>query len=210
MYVKEKAGGSSVARMSYPMDPEKVLQQTAWIAPALPQVSQFTQHRLGCSPLNSWPRNPPHTRHVSPSHTEPWAPRVPSAKEKPSFPIHTKQMIDSDHFSPRKKYFHTFPSFPTLLLYCRVFTPRKPPEIPATQSHIGQVPPMWRICQIRRCKSHGFDLWVRKTPGVGMPTHSSLLAWKIPWTEEPGGLQSMGSQRVGHDWATEHAHTSYM
>ena len=33
-------------------------------------------------------------------------------------------------------------------------------------------------------------------------THSSTLAWKIPWTERPGGLQSMGSQRVGHDWAT--------
>ena len=32
-----------------------------------------------------------------------------------------------------------------------------------------------------------------------MATHSSTLAWKIPWTEEPGGVQSMGSQRVGHD-----------
>ena len=32
-----------------------------------------------------------------------------------------------------------------------------------------------------------------------MATHSSSLAWKIPWMEEPGGLQSMGSQRVGHD-----------
>ena len=32
-----------------------------------------------------------------------------------------------------------------------------------------------------------------------MATHSSILAWKIPWTEEPGGLQSMGSQRVRHD-----------
>ena len=32
-----------------------------------------------------------------------------------------------------------------------------------------------------------------------MATHSSPLAWKIPWMEEPGGLQSMGSQRVGHD-----------
>ena len=30
-------------------------------------------------------------------------------------------------------------------------------------------------------------------------THSSILAWRIPWTEEPGGLQSMGLQRVGHD-----------
>ena len=35
-----------------------------------------------------------------------------------------------------------------------------------------------------------------------MATHSSTLAWKIPWMEEPGGLQSMGSQRIGHDWAT--------
>ena len=35
-----------------------------------------------------------------------------------------------------------------------------------------------------------------------MATHSSFLAWRIPWTEEPGGLQSMGSQRVGHDWVT--------
>ena len=35
-----------------------------------------------------------------------------------------------------------------------------------------------------------------------MALHSSTLGWKIPWTEEPGRLQSMGSQRVGHDWAT--------
>ena len=33
----------------------------------------------------------------------------------------------------------------------------------------------------------------------GMATHSSILAWEIPWSEEPGGLQSMGSQKVGHD-----------
>ena len=36
----------------------------------------------------------------------------------------------------------------------------------------------------------------------GMATHSIILAWGISWTEEPGGLQSMGSQRVRHDWAT--------
>ena len=35
-----------------------------------------------------------------------------------------------------------------------------------------------------------------------MATHSSILAWRIPWREEPGRLQSMGSQRVGHDWVT--------
>ena len=39
-------------------------------------------------------------------------------------------------------------------------------------------------------------------PKKAMATHSSTLAWKIPWMEEPGELQSMGSLRVGHDWAT--------
>ena len=37
----------------------------------------------------------------------------------------------------------------------------------------------------------------------GMATHSSILAWRISWTEEPGGLQSMGSQGVGHDLAAK-------
>ena len=37
----------------------------------------------------------------------------------------------------------------------------------------------------------------------GMATHSSTLAWRIPWMEEPGGVQSMGLQRVGHNWATK-------
>ena len=38
----------------------------------------------------------------------------------------------------------------------------------------------------------------------GMATHSSILTWKSPWIEEPGRLESTGSQRAGHDWATEH------
>ena len=42
-----------------------------------------------------------------------------------------------------------------------------------------------------------------------MAPHSSTLAWKIPWTEEPGRLQSMGLQRVGHDWATS-LHYTYI
>ena len=40
-----------------------------------------------------------------------------------------------------------------------------------------------------------------------MAPHSSILARRIPWTEEPGGLQSTGSQRVGHDWATSLTHS---
>ena len=43
-----------------------------------------------------------------------------------------------------------------------------------------------------------------------MATHSSTLAWKIPWMEEPGGLQSMGSLRVGHDWATSLSLLTFM
>ena len=39
-----------------------------------------------------------------------------------------------------------------------------------------------------------------------MVTHSSVLTWRVPWTEEPGGLQSIGSQRVGHDFTTEYIH----
>ena len=47
---------------------------------------------------------------------------------------------------------------------------------------------------------------VGKIPWRRVATHSSLLAWKIPWTEEPGGIRSRGSQRVGHD----RAHTSLL
>ena len=41
-----------------------------------------------------------------------------------------------------------------------------------------------------------------------MATYSSVLAWEIPWTEQPGGLQSMGSQRVGHNIVTKHIRSS--
>ena len=55
-------------------------------------------------------------------------------------------------------------------------------------------------CQCRRHKRHRFNPWVRKILlEEGMATQFSILAWEIPWTEEPGGLQSMGSHRVGHD-----------
>ena len=48
------------------------------------------------------------------------------------------------------------------------------------------------------------ETWVRSLDGEdplekGMATHSNILAWRIPWTEEPGGLQSIGLQRVGRD-----------
>ena len=43
-----------------------------------------------------------------------------------------------------------------------------------------------------------------------MATHSRILAWRIPWTEEPGGLQFMGSQRAGHDRATKHSTAQHL
>ena len=55
-----------------------------------------------------------------------------------------------------------------------------------------------KICV--QCKRPGFDPLDQEDPlEKGMPTHSSFLAWRIPWTEEPGRLQSMGLQRVRHD-----------
>ena len=53
-----------------------------------------------------------------------------------------------------------------------------------------------------------YDIWVLRLTysfmmKKGMATHSSVLAWRIPWTKAPSGLQSLGSQRVRHDWVTE-------
>ena len=42
-------------------------------------------------------------------------------------------------------------------------------------------------------------LW--RSPGEGTATHSSILGWRVPWSEKPGGLRSLGSWRVGHDWS---------
>ena len=56
-------------------------------------------------------------------------------------------------------------------------------------------------CQRRRCQEmpKGSIPGLGRSLGKGNGNHFSILAWKIPWTEETGGLQSRGSQRVGHD-----------
>ena len=64
---------------------------------------------------------------------------------------------------------------------------------------VKHLPAMWET----RVRSLGQEDPLEKE----MATHSSTLACKIPWTEEPGRLQSRGSQRVGHDWAISHGHT---
>ena len=54
-------------------------------------------------------------------------------------------------------------------------------------------------CSARAAGDVGLIPGLGRSPGGGMETHSSILAWGIPWTEEPGRLQSMGLQRVGRD-----------
>ena len=59
----------------------------------------------------------------------------------------------------------------------------------------------------RRCKRRGLSPWGYEDPLVeDLAAHSSILVWKVPWTEKPGELQSTGSQRVRHDWS-DLAHT---
>jgi len=57
----------------------------------------------------------------------------------------------------------------------------------------------WLTCQYRRHKRYRFNPWVRKIPGEGNGNPLHILAWEIPWTEEPGRLQSIALQRVGYD-----------
>ena len=56
----------------------------------------------------------------------------------------------------------------------------------------------WKYSLGNQVRSLGWEVPLEK----GRAIHSSILAWRIPWTEKPGRLQSMGSQRVGHDWVT--------
>ena len=58
-----------------------------------------------------------------------------------------------------------------------------------------------------QCKKHRGTGLIPRLGGSLGGGNDNLLQYSLPWTEEPGGLQSMGSQRVGHDWATELTHT---
>ena len=69
--------------------------------------------------------------------------------------------------------------------------------------------PRWHSGQKSSCQCRRHGVWSlsQADPQEGeMATHSNILAWRIPWTEDRGGLQFMGSQRVGHNWVTEYTH----
>ena len=88
------------------------------------------------------------------------------------------------HFSLSPSTSDLYPSLPSLIYFVVVSS-----LVAQTVEHL---PAMWET-QVRSLS--------QKDPlEKELATHSSILAWKIPWTEEPGGLQSMGSQRVGLDW----------
>ena len=63
--------------------------------------------------------------------------------------------------------------------------------------------------QCRNCRRYRFNPWWGRSFGGEHATHFGVLAWRIPWTEEPGGLQSMGLQRVRHEWATKQQQTTF-
>ena len=88
--------------------------------------------------------------------------------------------------------------FMHLELSCLSFSPN-PIRKPYGASLVAQMVQNLPAVQETRVWSLGREDSLEK----GVDTHSSILAWKIPWTEEPVGLQSMESQRVGHDWAID-------
>ena len=101
------------------------------------------------------------------------------------------------------------------MLVQQVKNPLAMQERPPVASWVGKIP--WRrdrlptpyswaslVAQLVKNPPAIRETWVRSLSRdnpleEGMATHSSILAWRIPWTEEPGQLQSTGSQEVGHD-----------
>ena len=87
-------------------------------------------------------------------------------------------------------------------------TPRNLPEpgIKPTVSYVSWIGKRilyhWATKNLPAIQTRVQSLGQQDPLDKGMVTHSSILTWKIPWTEEPGWLQSIGLRRVGHDWAT--------
>ena len=89
------------------------------------------------------------------------------------------------------------------MLGARVWSPSST-KIPHAVEEHSPCASTVREATTSRCKRRGFHSWVGKIPwGRGRATHSSVLAWRIPWTEEPGGLQSTGSPGVTSSDTTE-------
>ena len=114
----------------------------------------------------------------------------------PGAAVRLQRSLSPDKEQDRRARFHSVHYNHSPVLLPQADTP----TFPSYYKAVGL--PWWlsgkeSACQCRRL---GFNPWVRKIPlEKEMATHSSILAWRIPWTEEPGGLQSMGLQRMGYD-----------
>ena len=88
-------------------------------------------------------------------------------------------------------------------------------NLKAQQQKLSKIPcgTKWQRVHLPGQETQEMQVWSfsqEDPPEERMATHSSILVWRIPWTEEPGGLQSIGSQRVGHDWSDlAHTHTKW-
>ena len=100
-------------------------------------------------------------------------------------------LAEKDSFCLKKRRFPTTVAFQT---YCDL----KFFFYLIKNSLVVQMVKNWPAIQETQVQPLGWEDPLEK----GMATHSSIPAWRIPWTEEPCGLKSMGSQRVGHNWAT--------
>ena len=106
-------------------------------------------------------------------------------------------------FEPSSVWFQTF-ALTLMLIICKLYYPDDLQRGPLTEAASSAT--LWTAAQTVKNLPAMRETWVRSLGREdpleeGTATHSSILSWRIPRTEEPGGLQSIGSQRIGHDWA---------
>ena len=149
----------------------------------LPYINMHPPWVYTCS--QSWtPLPPPSPYHPSGS-SQCTSPMLPVSCIKPGLAIHF--LYDIIH---------------VLMPFSQIIPPHSPTE--SKRPFYTSVSPLLshvQDCRYHLSKVHIYAL-VYYIGEKAMAPHSSTLAWKIPWTEEPGGPKSMGSLRVGHDWAT--------
>ena len=115
---------------------------------------------------------------------------------------HCKELNTTQRLNNNNKNTHTHTRIHTHIhtIFRRVAQPRNILRKCHDSNQASQVAQQYRLCL--QCKTPDQEDPLEE----GMTTHPSILAWRIPWTEEHGRLQSIGSQRVRHDW-TGLAHT---
>ena len=106
-------------------------------------------------------------------------------------------MIKSYHLRTSISYFRTCEAWVWWYLYSLIDWKICDPKIPWAFLVVQMVKNLPEM-QETQVRSLGWEVPLEKA----MATHSGILAWRIPWTEEPAGLQSMGLQRAGHEWVT--------